>query len=131
MSGAEISEAELIRNLKTIATELGRPPQVQDIRDRSQYSYHTYRRRFGGIGQALDAADIEHDQSTVNRGPNKIDDQSLLEELQTLFEELGRPPKIDDIRQRCTYSQTTYYNHFGSLNSALSRANIPIRTDSE
>ena len=56
--------------------------------------------------------------------PERIPDDRLLEELQRLADELGRTPKVQDMRDRGAFTAKTYQKRFGSWTDALAAADF-------
>ena len=54
--------------------------------------------------------------------PDRISNEALLTELQRLHDDLGRVPKVVDMRRHGTYSYGVYYKRFGSWVDAISEA---------
>lgn len=62
----------------------------------------------------------------------KIDTETLLADLRRLAAELDQPPTLQQYREHGRHSATTYYNRFGSWQSALEAAGLESRPpDSE
>lgn len=62
-----------------------------------------------------------------NRGRPRIPDETLLEELRRVAEELGEPPTVAQMDKYGEYSVATYRNHFGRWNLALREAGFEPR----
>lgn len=54
--------------------------------------------------------------------PERIPDEALLKELHQLADELGTTPKVQDMRDRGSFTAKTYQNRFGSWTDALAAA---------
>lgn len=131
MAPPKIPEEDLVRELRRVANDLGHNPGVQEIRDHSAYSYSVYRDRFGGIGEALQAAGLDPADEPGKRGHGNIPEETLLTELQELAESLGHSPGVDDIDEHSRFSPETYWYRFGGLNSALEAAGLETRRPTE
>lgn len=59
--------------------------------------------------------------------PARIDRDELIDALQTLAANLGHAPTRREMAENGRYSPTPYYRVFGSWNSALEAADIPIK----
>ncbi|MUV59766.1 homing endonuclease associated repeat-containing protein [Halobacterium sp. CBA1126] len=57
--GPEYTEEALLREIKTLAEALGRPPRVKDIKEQSKYSYKPYRNRWDDIQEVREAAGVD------------------------------------------------------------------------
>lgn len=112
-----VSQEELIEELRRLADEQGHLPTTDDIRERCKYSYMTYYRRFGGLGDALEAAEFDSPEGKIRTG-------QLLTALRRLASELGHLPKKTEIEEQGEYSYTTYYHRFGGIESAHEAAGI-------
>lgn len=120
---AAYSREELIEQLQTAATLLGRTPSEELLNNLSAQGGFangtTFRKHFGSFPDALRAG-----QLALNRGG--ITRQLLIEQLQTLGSELGRTPKKTDIeaacKQRKIASATSISDEFGNLATALEAA---------
>jgi hypothetical protein len=112
-----IARDELIEELQRLADELGEPPSANEMRNHGRYTVSTYRYRFGSWANALKEAGF---------APRSVGDpvsrEALINELQRLAEELGRPPSATDMKTAGQYSTDAYRNHFGSWNNAVKAA---------
>lgn len=120
MKRAQLTEEELVDEVRRLYDDLGRTPRINDIREHGRYSYQAYVRRWDSIRDVLDAAGIQH-HSRINAGSG-VDEADLLAEIRRLGEELGRPPTTLDVQRHGRYAHATYYNHFESFGEALERA---------
>ncbi len=118
MSPNRIPAEKLIKELQSIADQLGRPPSLREIDELSSYSRTTYQDRFESWNNAVEEAGLEPEHSSTAN----IEDRELLEELNRLAENLDRTPRQRDMEQQGKYSVTTYQNRFGSWNEALRKA---------
>lgn len=57
MSDARIPTADLLADLRAVAEAVDRTPRVADAHEHSTYSFATFRRRCGGMAEALDATE--------------------------------------------------------------------------
>jgi hypothetical protein len=60
-----IPDEELLDELRTAATLLGRPPRTRDVRAYCDYSLGPYMRAFGGLKNAIEAAGIDPETGDV------------------------------------------------------------------
>lgn len=118
--GSRISDEDLLAELQRLSKEHQNPPTVRILREHGEYSLPTYRDRFGSWHQALEAAGIESE-------PARFSDESLLEELRQLADELGHAPTLQEFRDYSDHSATTYYERFGSWRQSLQEAGFDDR----
>lgn len=120
---------QLLKQLKTLASELGHPPSVADIkfaaRKQRCASEETFRRQFGSVPAALKAAGLETSRFSKSRRLTKED---LIGQLQGLARELGRTPiqadiKIASKQGKCA-SWPTFISRFGSMPAAYRAAGL-------
>ena len=116
----DVSRADMISEIQRLADELGKPPAVHQMRDQGKLGVTTISREFGTWSAALEHAGYE---------PNKemgVSKEKLTEELTRLRDELGRPPKAEEMSRRGAYSIGTFERRFGSWNTALERAGFDL-----
>lgn len=118
-----MSDDYLIDKLKELKEEIGRVPRQKDIRqDENTPSVPRYQDRFGSWNDALVEAGFEPNQR--KNAPK----EELIKDLQQLRDELGRPPKYDEISSNPdSFSTTVYEERFGSFNAALEAASLDPR----
>ena len=112
----DVSRADMISEIQRLADELGKPPAVHQMRDQGKFGVTTISREFGTWSAALEHAGYE---------PNKemgVSEEKLTQELTRLADEIGRPPKAEEMSRRGAYSIGTFERRFGSWNTALERA---------
>ena len=120
-----LSKRALIIELESLKTELGQTPTTTDMNEHGQYSAQPYRDRFGSWDAALEAAGFE---PAPQEPANKLSEQELLEEVNSLATELGRPPTTTDMQTHGTYSPGTYLNRFESWDAVLAAAGLERRS---
>ena len=109
---------ELKKALCKLSKELDRTPTRDETTEKTAYSRRDFERTFGSFTDACKAADLV---------PNRYGDLSpedLLKELHRLQDDLGRTPRIKDLKEHGKYSQQTYRSEFGSWNDALKAAGL-------
>jgi SOS-response transcriptional repressor LexA len=116
------TEEELLSALREFTAKEGRPPTVREANDHEQLpNGHTFIRRFGCWNGALDAAGCK----PRNR---RRSDEELLNDLQAFAAENGRPPTVTEANSRENFPAVdTFVRHFGSWNTALSKAGLEPR----
>lgn len=117
---SKIPCSDLLAELRRLADELDRPPTSTDMQQHGKYSGPTYGNRFGSWADALEAAGL--DASHRNNG--RIPRQDLTEEIQRLADDLGRPPRRTDLRERGKFSTRPFDREFESWADALKAAGL-------
>ena len=120
---AHVSDGELLKTLRSVAAEFGRPPTMAEIQARDDApSPSTYQSRFGSWSQAHREAGLEP------RTKNTYTDDTLLEGIADLAAEVGGQPTVDQMDERGPYAVSVYQRAFGSWNAALRKAGFdPVR----
>lgn len=119
-----VTREELLTELQRLAEELGGTPTIDEMDAHGEYTGGTYYNHFESWNAALREADLE-----LNN-PYTIRREALIEDLQRINELIEEPyPTTEAIREHGTYSRTTYYAEFGSLEAALDAAGIERVTD--
>lgn len=109
----EIKSA-LSKEINRIHEYLGHVPTSKDIRTLNTPSYGIYKSIFGSWANALESAGYEAIRR--RRNPNKT---QIIDEINRLNEELGRPPKQKEFMKNSIYSKYSIYSKFDSWNNAL------------
>ncbi|KIU04516.1 homing endonuclease associated repeat-containing protein [Bacillus subtilis] len=105
----------LIEILQQKAEELGRTPKRHEVKQT-----FTIINVFGSFNKGLEAAGLALNTTTYTEG-------DLIEILQQKAKELGRAPKLREVKQNATIKR-----HFGSFNAGLKAAGLtPNRTYTE
>jgi len=115
-------ETYLIEQLQNLHQRLGTSPSQADLRhDDETPSLYPYQDAFGSWNNALREAGIT---PTLRHG---ISEDELIDELITLTDELGRPPRYQEVSDReDTFSTTVYERVFGSFTNGLQTAGLPV-----
>lgn len=114
----QIDRQTLLKELRRLADELGRPPTQNHVRHEGKFAASTYKRRFEGVRGAREEAGLDHPSD------NLYSDEELLDDLQRLATELGHAPVRHEIRELGEYSCPTYRNRFGGLDEARAAAGL-------
>lgn len=120
---SRIPDEELFFELIRVSEVVDRPPSTVDMQEHSVYSPATYTNRLGTWPEVLSAAGFEFPEDRFKPVPK----DDLVEELQRLGEELGRPPKSDEMEELGEFGRGVYHHRFGSWNHALEAAGFPPR----
>ena len=115
VSGAPVSDAELIADLQRVAQSLNSNTMSQkQYGTVGAYEYSTVIRRFGSWNEALCLAGLSL-SNEIN-----ISDERLFENLLVLWQHLGRQPRRSELSSPpSTISQTPYNRRFGSWTASL------------
>jgi len=127
-----ISRDALLDALEALADDLGETPTRKDMNDRGRYSHQPYYTEFGSWNDALDAAGFD---------PNhrELSDAELIDAMQDLADDLGRPPTVEEMNEQGEYHGVTYADRFGTWLDAREAAGFdgeeqrwnPRNTDEE
>jgi hypothetical protein len=115
VSGMQVSEDELIADLKATATRLGKDTIGQkEYRKHGKYDDSTATRRFGTWNDALAAAGLQISNEVG------LSDERLFENILTLWQHYGRQPRRSELAAPpSTISQSPYNRRFGSWMGSL------------
>jgi len=122
-----IPREQLLDEIHRLAGKLGRAPIQSDMVKQGKYSIRPYERAFGSWAAAKEKAGFEPGNSwAVNRDqPSRGD---LLQSIQDLADELGRPPMQSDMKKDGPYSMVPFCRVFGSWSNAKQAAGFePLR----
>ncbi|MFC6716060.1 homing endonuclease associated repeat-containing protein [Natrialbaceae archaeon GCM10025810] len=114
----KIPTDDLLTELRRLAADLERTPTMTDMDREGTYCAATYHNRFGAWNAALSEVGLEPSRE------RRLSDEELLTELQTLAEELGRPPAATDMITHGKYHSRTYTDRFGSWTAAVAAAGL-------
>jgi hypothetical protein len=112
-----MSDEQLCDELRRVHQAVGRPPTQEDVRTRSGVHPATIRRRLGNGTwlAALSACGIP-----PSRGSRRFTDDDLFANVATVWTELGRRPKYDEMKAvGSQISAETYVARYGSWRRAL------------
>lgn len=107
---------EFIRELTRLARKLGHSPTMGEMDAEGRYTRKTYITEFGTWNDALREAGLE-----INK-PSTVSKEEIVEAIQSLGEELGHPPTVDEMNEYGQDSRKAARKHFGSWNNALRNA---------
>lgn len=117
-SANRLSRSELLEGIRDLADDLGETPTGPEMSSKGPYSSSTYANRFGSWVDAVEEAGLEP------RARQSISRQDLIDDLAAVAEEIGRPPKADDVRELGRHSVGALYDEFGSFIEARKAAGI-------
>lgn len=115
VSGAPVSDAELIADLQRVAQLLSsNTVQQKKYGEIGTYDYSTVIRRFGSWNEGLRLAGL------AVSNENNISDDRLFENLLVLWQHRGRQPRRSELSSPpSTISQGPYNRRFGSWTASL------------
>lgn len=114
----EISDTDLLTELRRLGDEVDRRPTYRDLLMRAKYDRKTYQRRFGSWREALRAAGYD-------RTDGRADEERLLAELRRVADELGREPTYEEMDEQGGFPGVTYLLTFDSFRVALDAVTDP------
>ena len=112
-----VTDAEIILDdIRGVAAKLGKPPTAREMFEHGEYSQRVCQNKFGSWNEVLRAAGF---------APNRkfrLTDQELLDEIDQLAEQFGRPPSSGEVNRVGEYHRWTYDDRFGGWEEALAEA---------
>ncbi|AGB34079.1 hypothetical protein Natpe_4386 (plasmid) [Natrinema pellirubrum DSM 15624] len=104
---------EFIHALQRLATDLGHSPTMSEIDEKGRYTRKAYITEFGTWNDALREASLE-----INK-PSPVSKAEVVKAIQSLSEQLGHPPTVEEMNEYGQYSRKAASKHFGSWSNAL------------
>lgn len=109
----DISAADLITDINTVAEALGRPPTSGEHRERGEYAVKHMQNTFGSWNEALRVAGYEpHFEKSISKA-------TLVQQIHTVVEQLGRVPTTAEIDEHGRFSRRCYYRHWEGWEAAV------------
>lgn len=110
-----VSDEELIKDLKEVALKLGKDKVTQiEYKTLGKYGVRTFARRFGSWNKSLEKAGL----SITTR--MNIPEEELFQNLANLWQHFGRQPKFHEVKQPLSkFSVSPYAQRYGSWYNAL------------
>jgi len=118
---------DCVADLKCVSEKIGRTTvSTSDYKLHGRFSVALIARRCGSYKAALERAGL-----TVSPlYHEKVPEDDLFENLEHLWESLGRQPKTDDfVKPHSRFSREVYRHRFGSIRKALEAFVASIETD--
>lgn len=112
----KIARSDLIAEIQRLFQVKGRNPTSMEMHREGKFSSSTVREKFGSWNDGLRAAGL------TPKYHYEIPRRKLLEDIQTVAEEIGRTPTTADMVSEGQYSVRTAQSEFGSWNNALRAA---------
>ena len=124
------SNAELINDLKLVATKLGKNTLTQREYDQNgRFSFQTQKKRFGSWLNALTKAGLEHSKRPWGGelSETRIPEEKLLQDMQKVARKLDKKAiTIADYEEHGDYGSSAICKRFGGWNKAKLAANLKI-----
>jgi formylmethanofuran dehydrogenase subunit E len=114
------SKRELLEDLQKVAGEVGRPPTLEEYGTHGQFP----KSRFYKVFESWTVAKKELDMQTGICPNRRIDGGAILEDIQSVAEEMGRPPSSTEYNERAEYSLSSVYKRFDDWADALDAAGL-------
>lgn len=118
--GGYVSDEALLEELRRLSRAVHRVPKQKEMDSRGEYSAMAYHKHFGGWNEALEMAGFEPQY----KSKEQLSEEMLLDDLRRLYDELGRPPSQQEVREYGRHSSSTYHRRFGGLGTALELAGL-------
>ncbi|MFB6225503.1 MAG: homing endonuclease associated repeat-containing protein [Candidatus Paceibacteria bacterium] len=117
-----ISDEDIIRAINRLGGELNRPPMSSDMRKSGIYSPSAITNHFPDYHTALLVAGYNHEEIEKYKH-GKVTENELIDSINTLSVEIGRPPTSTELDNKTDYSYTTYIRYLGnSIKEILKKA---------
>lgn len=125
--GSTITREELIDELQELADDMGWRPSSLDMERFGTFSVTPYQNRFNDWDGAIEAAGLSDvppkpTKSLLTSGGPRLSDEEILNDIRSVGDELGFPPRQQDYCDIGTHSMDAVKNHFGSWCDALREA---------
>ena len=110
-----VSDEELIKDLKEVALKLGKDKVTQiEYKTLGKYGVRTFETRFGSWNKSLEKAGLS---ITTRRN---IPEEELFQNIADLWQHFGRQPKFHEVKQPLSkFSVSPYARRYGSWYNAL------------
>lgn len=113
-----ITKSDLLDELERLADELERTPTSRDMAKKGKYGTSNYPNKFGSWNGAVREAGLEPTRE------RDVPREDLIDELEQVTEELGKPPTTEEMKEHGCYGVSTYSNEFETWNEALKTAGV-------
>lgn len=126
----QYSNAELVEDIKRVATELGKKSVSQREYSRSgNFSYQTFKKRFGSWKNALKEAELEQSKRPWGGelSETRIPEEQLISDMQRVADELEKQAiTIADYDEHGKFGSSAICKRFGGWNKAKEAAKLEI-----
>jgi len=120
-----IRVSDMLDEIQQVAERVDGRPTTEDMLEYGAYSVTPYDNRFGSWNDALERAGFSPFTGTTEDIFSRTE---LVEELQRLGENVGRPPTTQQMNEQGRYSTSPYQRMFGSWVGALREAGFEPTT---
>ena len=127
-NATRVSKREVIHELWSLASQLGRAPCASEVNERASLSVSTVRNRFESFETAVRQAGLEPYRPKQTNRYTKAD---VIDAIQRLADDLGTAPTNDEMTARGDCSPETAQRLFGSWNDAVRAAGLTPRLRSK
>lgn len=114
----------ILESIRSVAEDFDRAPTASEFREQGAVTPQTVKNRFGSYRAGVNAAGLEPHE------PRAYPSEVLLEAVQRLGEELGRPPTNGEMDELGVVAASTVSNRFGSWNAGLEAAGFNVNRES-
>jgi len=121
----QISDEELLEDLKRVAEEIGESPTVRQYTEHGDYSVPTFQSRFGSWNDAKQQADLSNSQAS------RASDEELLEDLKRVAEKVDDSLTYQEYQDLGDHSAGSIQYRFGSWNQAKKEAGLDPNTETK
>lgn len=106
----------ILDEIRRLADESGTAPTAAEMDDRGDFSVKLAQNRFGSWNEALRQAGFQPSHRY------SISDEALINDIQRLYNELGRAPTIEEVEELGSFSVRPYLRRFDTWQSAVHAA---------
>lgn len=112
-----VTDAEVVLDdIRRVAAKLGKTPSAGEMIEHGKHSPRLCQNKFGSWNEAL------HEAGFAPNRKYRLTDQDLLDEIERLAEEFGRPPSSGEVNRIGKFHKCTYFERFGGWEEALTEA---------
>ena len=122
---ANVSDADLLAELRRLSNEIGEIPTSRDMAEKGRYAPSTYSTAFGTWNKAVKEANLDIIRL------REVPESELLDELESLADQLGQSPTFREMEKQGRFGARTYSSAFGSWNNALREANLDVNKEQD
>jgi len=112
-----VTRQQLIDDYERVGQDLGKRPTLTEYNEHGEYSSTPIYKRFESFEALKDAAGFQ-------TGEQKISDETLLDDLRRVAEEIGRSPPVMVYDEHGNHNSKTLKNRFGNWNEVQQEAGL-------